>query len=485
MVVEAVNGSPLLEISNDYKDNKVQPKTEPYPNDSIELSTTKQKEKKKHSLLKKTLIGVGSALAATIGLALLIVKHQGNRIKKLYDEKLVLSNLKEKIDFVEAKTVDEGIKFAKDILGIKEVDNRFTLEAINAANRGLVDVANAHKGKVFMPHALRFTSPRRKNDYIAAVQMNINSQEFGHMYINRHYFDPKFLDDEIKSRLFDKSGKHLFKFDTNMEYITQMPVWDKYILANPTKDVAKLIKKFYQTPADLTVSEKRELFYSLSYGKDNARKVFRTPVETLRTIERTQREFLNNNNIHIDYDELSKLSYKEQKQKLIDILEKMKTNNLYLEKDFNLFSPINTIHHEMGHLQDAAKNLKELDLKQWKFDWKGEWNSIRNKGKSGEITSRSNVQEVDNRWGSVWDGSLRNFYLKYPEKFKEKYPDLYEFIENKNIQQSVGKISAYSQSGIGEFIAETYAKMIAKQTIPDDVMALYRKYKGPEFAAAA
>ena len=80
---------------------------------------------------------------------------------------------------------------------------------------------------------------------------------------------------------------------------------------------------------------------------------------------------------------------------------------------------------------------------------------------------------------------MKSFFLSNPDKFKKKYPDLYEFITEKTKLQTSGKISAYAQSGIGEFIAETYARMIDGKTIPDDVMALYRKYKGPEFLAAA
>jgi hypothetical protein len=63
------------------------------------------------------------------------------------------------------------------------------------------------------------------------------------------------------------------------------------------------------------------------------------------------------------------------------------------------------------------------------------------------------------------------------------YPEFYEFLTTQSIQQTAGKVSDYAQVGIGEFVAETYADMISGKKIPDDVMALYRKYKGPEFKA--
>ena len=87
---------------------------------------------------------------------------------------------------------------------------------------------------------------------------------------------------------------------------------------------------------------------------------------------------------------------------------------------------------------------------------------------------------VDNRWGTIAKNHFEELLNNNPDKFKKYYPDFYDFVNDKVIQQTVGKVSSYAQTGIGEFIADTYAKMIGKQTIPDDVMQLYRKYKGPE-----
>ena len=92
------------------------------------------------------------------------------------------------------------------------------------------------------------------------------------------------------------------------------------------------------------------------------------------------------------------------------------------------------------------------------------------------------VKELDNRWGSIEDKYYKNLFENNPEKFKKWYPELYEFLTNQEIQQTAGKVSWYAQSGIGEFIAETYANMIGGKPVPKDVMALYRKYKGPELS---
>ena len=457
--------------------NKVEPKTEPYPKDSVELSDKKKDKPKK---LKNTLISAGSVFVALAGMSLFILKYQGNRVKKLYDEKLVIKNLKEQIDFTEAKTVEEGIRFAKEVLGIKEVDKDITLEAINYANKGLVDVSNANKGRVFMPNALRFLTPRQEENYVAAVEMDINSNEFANLYINKQYFDLKFLDKKLKNFMFKKDNKPLFVFEEGLKPV-YVPIWDKYIYASPNKDVAKLIDKYYKNPSSLTVEQKRNLYYSFTNSRDKAQRTFRNPVEALKRIERNNKDFIRNENITIDYASLEKMEHKEQHKFLLDILEKMKKQNIYLVKQISLINPLETIYHEAGHLQDMAKNLKELDLKQWKFDWKAEWEIIRNKNKNGDVNvSRAGVDEVDNRWGSIWKERYSELLERSPDVFKKRYPDLYEFLHDKNIQQASGKVSSYAQSGIGEFIAETYAQMMAHKKIPDDVLALYRRYKGPE-----
>ena len=120
--------------------------------DVVEISAKQEVEKKKGlSKGAKWAIGLTAGLGTIAGTAVLVCKGKTNQLQKLYKEKLVLSNLPEKIDFVEAKTVQEGIDFAKNVLKIKEVSPDFTLDAINFANKGIVDVANANKGKCMLP----------------------------------------------------------------------------------------------------------------------------------------------------------------------------------------------------------------------------------------------------------------------------------------------------------------------------------------------
>ena len=453
------------------------PKTEPYPNDSVELSTKKENTKK--STLKKIGIGLAAAATALVTTVLLFAKHQSNKISKLYKEKLVLSNLAEKIDFKEAKTLEEGIKFAKEVLGIKEVDKNFTLQAINTANRGLVDVSNANKGKLFMPTRLRFEPPKNKDDdYLAYVVQNIESPEFGNLVINKNYFDEKILDKEIKENLFH-NGKKVFNIDTEANKIKTIAGARK-VSIYPGKDLAVLVDKYYKDSTALSLSEKQNLFYSLTSGFDSALSFKRNPLQGIKDLIKSNKEFLEKNNIKVNIDDIEKMTQEKQMEAFENLVTQMKAKGVSVIKTIELEYPFSTIYHEMGHLQDFAKNLKELDLKGWNFSFKETFKNAKHKAETGEDLSRVKVHEVANRWGRIDEEYIVKLLKEKPEKFKKRYPELYEFVNNQEIQQTAGKVSTYAQSGIGEFIAEVYARLISGKKLSDDVMALYKKYKGPE-----
>lgn len=384
-----------------------------------------QPKKKKLSTAAKVGIGLTGVLGALIGTCVLVSRHQTGKLKKLYQEKLVLSNLPEKLEFQEAKTLDEALKFAKDTLKIPEVDNNFTLEALNFANRGLVDVANANKGKLFLPKKLQFENSN--DNTIAYVVRSIESKDFGNLCINSKYFDNKALEEWIKKVLYFKDGKAMFQFK-NGQLITHS-VGDFFPI--PDKNLSDLIKKYYQNPELLNNEDRRVLWYSLDNG-------------------------------------LNKMYGKSK-----GIKETVKYN-------LETTHPRHTIYHELGHLQDYAENLKKLDIMQWEFNLKKVWKEAIENAKAGKgKTDRIGVQEVDNRWNRGNQEDMAKLLKENPEKFKKKYPDLHEFLTNKEIQETAGEVSSYAQSGIGEFVAECYAEMIAGKKLPDKVMELYKKYNGP------
>ena len=475
MSIEEVKPVLSVEQSAAVQPQNIYLKTTPYPIDSVELSVN-NKSKAKSNIKKYALIG-SSALAACLGSIIIIARYKGNKISKLYENKLVLSNLPEKLEFKEAKTVDEGIKFAKDVLGIKEIDKNITLEAINTANRGLIDVSNANKGKLFLPTRLGFQAPQNKeDDYLAFVVKDIDSPNFGNMVINKNYFDEKILDKEIKDFLYAKNGEKYFRLNENTGTIsTSLKVG--CVRPFPSKDLMKLTEEFYNDPSKLSIYDKQKLFYSLQYGTDNALGVLRSPLEHIKNLAWAKRTLFNGT---VNIDEVPKFSNDKQAEVLKNMVQKLEESGSFWEFKYNTEHPETTIYHEMGHLQDFAKNLKELDIKKWYINLKQIWKDSWHKAKTGEDLSRVDVDEVDNRWGTVSKEYYEKLFHEKPKEFQKLYPDLYEFITNQQIQQSAGKVSSYSQTGIGEFVAEVYAKMIEGKKIPDDVKELYRKYKGPE-----
>lgn len=64
------------------------------------------------------------------------------------------------------------------------------------------------------------------------------------------------------------------------------------------------------------------------------------------------------------------------------------------------------------------------------------------------------------------------------QEFIEQTPILKQFFAETE-QNTIGKVSDYAKNGIGEFIAEAYAKLVKGVKLDDDVMALYKKYGGP------
>ena len=141
------------------------------------------------------------------------------------------------------------------------------------------------------------------------------------------------------------------------------------------------------------------------------------------------------------------------------------------------------MYHEMGHLQDFAKNYKELDLKKWDFNFikicKNAWKETKLERKTGIKKENKAYEYVDNRWyGTTYDG-YKELLQKDPKKFQEKYPDLYKHLTDKEIQNITGQVSWYSQTSIGEFVAEVYAGLIKGEKYSEEVINLYKKYNGP------
>ena len=266
---------------------------------AVNFKASEQIQKpQKEGLSKGAKWGIGLGLTTLVAGGIYIAtKGRAKNLDKLFNEKMVLSNLPENLTFRDAKTVEEGIRYAKEVLKIPTVDDKFSLEAINYVNKGLVDVSNANKGKLLMPKSLKYT--KMENSAVASMCHNIKGNDFAQLTVNSNYFDDLFLNNQIKEHL--KLAEHnLFRLDNNGRLLY-------HGVLNPSKDLILLVDKFLHNKP-ITINEKRSLFFSLS-------------------------------------ETHSKILTQLTPNKKIDI---------------GIVVPEKQIYHEMGHLQDYFVNLKEL-----------------------------------------------------------------------------------------------------------------------------
>ena len=286
--------------------NQPQPVGVPQPNvnsqtppDTVSFKATEhiQTKPKKEGLSTGAKWGIGLGLTALAGVGIyLLSRGRANNLNKLFDEKMVLSNLPENLTYKEAKTIEEGIRYAKEVLKIPTVDDKFTLEAINFVNKGLVDVSNANKGKLLMPKSLRFAN--MGEGVHASMNHAIDTNNFAQLSVNSLFFDDAFLTSTIQRKL--KVGKSQI-FNLN----------DKGVLTchrslRPTPEFSTLLKK-HLSNQPMTLNEKRCLYSSIE-----------------------------------------------------EMLSKIHTKGLDNEIVLRVKPPEATIYHEMGHLQDYLLNLKKL-----------------------------------------------------------------------------------------------------------------------------
>ena len=407
-------------------------------------------------------IGLGSIAAAVgIWIALIYnVKHHNKKlvdnIEKLCDEKLVLSNLPEKIEWKAAKTLEEAVQFTKETLGIKEVDKNFSLKALNDTNSCISDICNLHKGKLYMPTELEYTDNLDEN-ILACVYKDVRSKDFGKMCINKRYFDRDYLIKELKEHFYKENGKPVYKKHSHGTYISN--VFKNELIPEFPDFYTKLIDDFYKDVSKMSLGHLRILKSAANASTETALIPDKYPL----TLIKRQLKRFEENGIKISIDEVSKLSKEEQTKILKDALRQLNEKYSFNIIPVQIVLPDETIYHEMGHLQDYGKNLKDLFSKSYKAH---------------------NPNAINNRLGSIANNpKMKTLWETDKEQFMKNYPDLFEFLTNQEIQELAGRVSAYAQSGIGEFVAEFYSQMakIKKYggTIAEDVKALYKKYNGP------
>ena len=311
--------------------NQPQPVSVPQPNvnlqaqpDTVSFRATEhiQAKPKKEGLSTGAKWGIGLGLTALALGGVYLLSRGRAKVKpstlttEQIAEKLKITELPAHIDFKEAKTLDEAIKYSKDVLKISNVDDNFSLEALNWVNRGLTDVSNANKGRAKMPNGLKFVAEAEdifthKSGGGGVVPANISNVlgdgSFGVLSVEKRLFENSTLDKLLKKNLFKDGGEAVFGIKDGVLETTSV-----YVKGNPMvldSEMIKLIERYYANPASVNINDKRLIYFGLL--KPSSCQNVRLNGKPLTTL------------IHSPNNGLS------------------------------------TVYHEQGHLQDMAKNYLE------------------------------------------------------------------------------------------------------------------------------
>lgn len=327
--------------------------------------------------------------------------------------------LAESIDFKPAQTIEEAIEFGKKHLGIRSYTGfeAKDIEVINWVNEGLVNTSNKMKGQLRMPKDIVYTDQLDKNTLAGVVTEK--GQYEGWFGINKNIFaNVNESIDEVLEVL--KKGNWIEIENKNLKGCIRL---DK-------QSVQPLAEQFEKYQAgNLSFNEKIDFWNSLSVLRNTTSSLKYSPFNFIKqSLAIPQvKTVCENNGLVTNLENIKALTTDEQFKILKDILKL----NQGVQIKFNVANkgPFATIYHEMGHIQDMTPRCLTID--KYKFD-----------------------------------------YSKYSDELKA-------WVDNQENMQIANRVSEYASHGPGEFIAETFARMIQGNKLPDEVLTLYKKLKGP------
>jgi hypothetical protein len=195
---------------------------------------------------------------------------------------------------------------------------------------------------------------------------------------------------------------------------------------NVQKSIQQTISKYKADPKSLSRFEVQQVLSQIEDLSHTANRLAKEPLAIIKEVANKFPDYFKTNFKVISFYE--KLSEKQQRQACVDILSNLGKNNIdysptILTSGSSLY---NTINHEMGHLlHDMNSSMK------------------------------------DKKWGVLSIKSFENF-LKSSDKLK-----------------TADKVSEYAKTNLYEFVAETFSALCAGKKVPEEVMEMYKYYKGP------
>ncbi len=417
--VNTVNTTQVQKPDSANQTVQIQTATKPYPNDTVEING-----KKKTGMSNGAKVGIGTVAFLGLGTLLYILTKGKTGSKQV-------KQLAEHIEFNETKSIEEATKFAKEHLGITKFDVGNNLEIANWVIGGLTRVSNRYKGKAPIPNIIETYPEKLYQKMIKegkdVPMVDINKQK-GRVRVNTHCFD------DAKKNIQESMDVLGIKFEktnvpgkVNIQYET-LPFLD----TEKQKSLISLLNKVINNKAT-----SMELI-TCNLGLNNIINfklwLYDQPELIYSRVLKSgklQNIFSANKDLNVlTLDEFKTLTKEKQTDylyKLHDEIVNGKTNSELL----NLFSeikiadrkpdPYHAIIHDMGHALHAE--------------------SI----------------------------GLNAFYKTHLLSDTEK--------------DIAATISNYATTDSREFVAEVFAELIKENKLPDDVMALYKKYNGPTLPA--
>ena len=401
--------------------------------DTVTISSKNSQEENK-KLTKNQKLGIASG--ALLGVAALGLIIRG-RLK-------AVTKLAEHIDFAPASTMEEAREFARQHLKIKKFDVADDLDMANWVNEGLVNINNKYKGRAYIPDEVVAFSKEEsaKRSSTLASMAAYQGKDFrlhSQLRVNLGYFDN--AKNNIQKMLDDFGFKKVPLDDGHSE--VQMQILPFY---NPDKllDMMQISSKFMNNKATKMdiVALRQSLgdYYAYAHFLNN------DPLKLLENVYAQKGAI-----------DLLKTHMKPGSFKTIEELGKM-TNKEQVNYAFNAYSALN------GKLKVAnMPYAKILDSKRSVF------NTLFHE--EGHLFHKKNTI-LDYEDMHVIYGDKKDKPVKIGELAKE-------FLENQDEQFVASKVSFYAKRSPLEFVAEVYSRMLGGHKFDDDVMQLYKKYKGP------
>ena len=438
-------------------------------------------EEKKKKLSTGAKVGIGAGFLATAGLiAFLVMKGKVSEAKQLAEH----------IEFKPAQTLEEAIKFGKEHLGIKSYEDfgANDLDAINWLNEGFVNVSNRMKGKLRMPKQILFTDDQNilGEHSLAGVVSDSNLPQELKKYSGSFFLNKKFFSDPIEAvnNDFKKALKHGY-----FEKTEDGKIKVNSLFAPETGDMLIDIIEDFQREKSFNSAVRVSVAIENMRNAVNA--YTKNPLEVIQSLLKDEKNIsmFKEAGINTSLNNIKNLSLKEQ-------IEIRKTMTALL-KEQNEASYVNNLIDsdkqyaeklvEKGFL-DKVETIKEIETNKLAeiIKYTEEYTGKKEKFYPielciDELDKSSPFATVYHEMGHLQDMKPRCLTTaKYNYDYSKYSQELKDWVDNDDNIRIASMVSGYSTSGPGEFIAETFAKLVEGRKVSQEVKDLYRKLGGPE-----